>query len=87
VAALAFAQVKPGELKFSGVAASKSILPGVRKSLEPGQIERWREVLERLAGEFLDGDARVAPRKDACAWCHLKILCRIHEVRTGQADE
>jgi len=39
----------------------------------------WHAALEKLAREFRDGDARVAPAPMACNHCDLHGLCRIDE--------
>ncbi len=43
------------------------------------QVERWREVLVRLAGEFYAGDASVRPKSypATCEYCGQRVLCRL----------
>jgi hypothetical protein len=43
------------------------------------QVERWREVLTRLAEEFYAGDARVHPKQypGTCEHCGQRLLCRL----------
>ena len=49
--------------------------------------EGWRQNLERLAREFLAGDAAVDPLAPAsCTWCGLQALCRIGS-ENGSIDE
>jgi ATP-dependent helicase/nuclease subunit B len=43
----------------------------------PALLEQWRERLERLVREFLDGRAAVQPQPGACEYCHLQMLCRV----------
>jgi ATP-dependent helicase/nuclease subunit B len=87
--AIAFAQVKAGEMKFAALAADETLLP-VRKSLpDPGwdgQVAAWREALERLATQFAAGVAAVHPKtpQKTCRNCDVQTLCRIHE-RLGAA--
>ena len=82
--AIAFAQVKAGEMKFTALAADETLLP-VRKCLpEPGwdaQIGAWRAVLVRLATQFAAGEAAVHPKnpRKTCRNCDVHSLCRIHE--------
>jgi probable DNA repair protein len=45
-----------------------------------GQVEVWRMRIERLVTDFLEGNARVDPAKDACRTCHLHAFCRIAEI-------
>jgi len=88
--AIAFAQVKAGEMKFAALAADETLLP-VRKSLPDigwdAQVAAWREVLARLATQFAAGEAAVQPKnpRTTCRNCNLQPLCRIHE-RIGKLD-
>jgi ATP-dependent helicase/nuclease subunit B len=43
----------------------------------PLLLQQWRERLERLLCEFLDGYAAVQPQPGACEYCHLQMLCRV----------
>jgi probable DNA repair protein len=49
--------------------------------------EEWKHVIDNLAGNFLRGDAAVDPkyRKQTCENCHLPLLCRISDLKTGAA--
>jgi len=88
--AIAFAQVKAGDMKFVALAADETLLP-VWKSLPDigweAQVGAWRSVLARLATQFADGEAAVQPKnpQKTCRSCDLQPLCRIHE-RSGSAD-
>jgi len=89
-AAIAFAQVKAGDMKFLALAADETLLP-VRKSLPElgwdAQVAEWRRVLTRLAAQFAAGEAAVQPKnpRTTCRNCDLQPLCRIHE-RLGAPD-
>jgi ATP-dependent helicase/nuclease subunit B len=88
VAAVAFAQIRVGELGFQGLAETGSALPTMTRMRSEEQslhhqVARWREVLERLAEEFRDGRADVDPKPKACEHCGLWGLCRIREVRNA----
>ena len=82
--AIAFAQVKAGDMKFAALAADETLLP-VRKSLPDigwdAQVAAWRKVLARLATQFAAGEAAVQPKnpRTTCRNCDLQPLCRIHE--------
>ena len=88
--AIAFAQVKAGDMKFTALAADETLLP-VWKSLPDigwdAQVGEWRRVLARLATEFAAGEAAVQPKNPptTCRNCDLQPLCRIHE-RLGMVD-
>jgi probable DNA repair protein len=89
-AAIAFAQVKAGAMKFAALAADETLLP-VFKSLPDigwdAQITAWRAVLEVLATRFAAGEAAVHPKNPhtTCRNCDLQPLCRIHE-RLGAVE-
>lgn len=83
VAAVAFAQLRPGvEMGLKGFAASEEILPRPLKlqheSLE-AQIEEWHRILTSLAEDFFAGDARVRPKSYpiTCSFCKQRLLCRL----------
>lgn len=82
--AIAFAQVKAGEMKFAALAADETLLP-VKKSLPDigwdAQLAEWRRVLARLATQFAAGEAAVQPKNPpaTCRNCEVRPLCRIHE--------
>jgi probable DNA repair protein len=96
--AIAFAQVKAGEAKFVALARDKDMLPGAKvpkgeegatpEALWQSQVANWKRELERLAGDFVAGDARVDPKQPGktCNGCDLHALCRIHE-RTALYEE
>jgi probable DNA repair protein len=88
-AALAFAQVRPRECKFVGLGRVEAA-PGIGTDIAAVAGDRmdasdwdsmntlWRDNLERLAQEFVSGEAQVDPLKStSCTWCGLQPLCRI----------
>lgn len=83
-AAIAFAQVRAGEMKFVALAADETLLP-VRTSLPElgweAQLAEWRRVLSALATQFAAGEAAVQPKNPrlSCRNCDVQPLCRIHE--------
>ena len=91
-AAIAFAQVRAGDMKFAALAADETLLP-VAKSLPDigwdAQLAEWRRVLERLATQFAAGEAAVQPKhpQKSCRNCDAQLLCRIHERLGGMAPE
>lgn len=95
---LVFAQLKPGKLQFAGcVGAPREVLGGglkginslLKNTLQAEQVEAWREEIERLAKDFLNGRAEVDPKEypKTCEQCHLQSVCRIQEHRLTVADE
>jgi probable DNA repair protein len=89
MAGIGFAQVRPRDCRFVGLAEIEGI-PGVEQDLArvlsryPAEadnweelVDRWRADLELLAGEFLAGQAAVAPQPRACDYCGFPALCRV----------
>jgi probable DNA repair protein len=98
VAAVTFAQLGIGKVGFEGVAFEDQILPGVDaypgKSGAPAERENWehllsywRGVVERLFERYASGLASVDPLPQACRYCHLSTVCRIHEIRALAAED
>jgi hypothetical protein len=51
------------------------------------QRAHWKTALERLAGEFREGVARVDPLHGACDYCEFKALCRIRDYSMPEAPD
>jgi RecB family exonuclease len=96
--AVAFAQVKAGDMKFTSLARDADLLPDAR-TLPDGrlrqaeaswsqQVEVWRADLTRIAAGFASGAAQVDPKRypDTCRYCDVKPFCRIYE-RLGSTLE
>ena len=91
VAAVAFARVRVGEMKFKGIARKDGLIPGVGVLTKQQASKRygswddllsgWRGELEALGREFASGEARVAPKDGlvTCTYCDVKPFCRIYE--------
>ncbi len=82
VAAVAFAKLKTGDLRFSGYAREKGLLPKVEIYRDwIGLVAGWKQELEALGSGFASGDARVDPKKllQTCRYCDLQPLCRVYE--------
>lgn len=86
VAAIAFAQLRTGDMTLAGVERAPGTLlpeplphPQWMPSWED-QLVRWDDELHALAEEYLHGEARVEPRqRESCTYCDLHALCRIRE--------
>lgn len=86
---IAFARIRAGDIAFEGVASEEVSIPGVKsfENLKYTQeaaswdsvLSSWRQIIERLAQNFIDGEARVNPKQypQTCTYCELKPLCRI----------
>jgi ATP-dependent helicase/nuclease subunit B len=85
IAGIAFAQIRAGKLGFRGVAEEAGLLPGLKRMNVPKgvplcrQIDEWRGILDRLATRFCAGEAEVNPKPNACDFCSLTPLCRVHD--------
>lgn len=100
LAGLAFACLKPGEMRYLGLAERDGVAAGVEayagyKHQPQGAsdwaalMEFWQRNLTALAEEYAAGEARVAPKSPmTCVRCHLSTLCRIDELGgPGSFDE
>jgi probable DNA repair protein len=98
-AGVAFAQVRAGGMKFTGLARADDLLPGVKMPEKAGrsgagadweqQVASWRAEIERLARGFAEGDAPVDPKRalQTCEYCDVKPLCRIYERLANTLEE
>ncbi len=98
LAGLMFACLKPGEMRFAGLAERDGVAAGVtayagrkrrpEEAPDWGALMRyWQANLESLAVEYAEGDARVQPKSAAdCERCHLSTFCRIHELGDPSDD-
>jgi probable DNA repair protein len=90
--AVAFAQVKTGEMRFTALARDGDLLPG-RKVKVLGeshadqyatwedQVAAWHADLARLAADFIGGNAKIDPKTypHTCRYCDVRSVCRIYE--------
>ena len=91
---VAFGLVRAGEGRgLKGYAIGEGILPGKSTTLKEAatlgaQVERWRQVLTKLAAEFYAGEARVHPKQYpvTCERCGQRLLCRL-DVSLLEEDE
>jgi len=102
---LVFAKIRPGDQCFAGRVGDPEATLGYRLNnlatlkknlLGAEQLIEWRETIEQLARDFIDGRADVDPRdlQKTCERCGLQTLCRIYERPAedqeddaGEADE
>ena len=94
VAAVAFAQVKAGEMAFKGVAEEKDLLPKVNsfeklkytKETWTEVLDEWKHTMEKLAEDYCKGEAAIDPKHSSktCenTYCNLISLCRFNEITT-----
>jgi ATP-dependent helicase/nuclease subunit B len=87
---LVYAKVRSGQAAFEGhlVDAKGQLLESlhsnhslVKNGLTPEQIHQWRDAIEQLALDYLQGKSTVDPRDypKTCDSCRLQAVCRIQE--------
>ncbi len=96
------AQVRRGECRLLGVVREKGLLGRIKqladfplaaeRGLEDWSelIDDWRRQLEKLATEFVAGEAQVRPfdLQRSCQYCDLPGFCRIGEAAsTGEVEQ
>jgi len=97
IAGIAFAQVRLENPRLVGVgdeqlddqylqAAAQLSVDGSNRSWTELK-QYWRNVLENLAAEFIDGVAVVQPKAPkVCTYCELASVCRIDHQRLDDAE-
>jgi len=90
-AAIAFAQVRTGEMRYTALARDNDLLPGVKGFAESRHIDRydswealvaaWLDALVSVVTDFSSGHSQVDPKKypQTCRTCDVRPLCRIYE--------
>jgi probable DNA repair protein len=68
----------PAATLFSGMKGNSSLM---KRKLELEVLVGWRDCIEQLARDFIEGKAEVDPREypKTCERCGLQTLCRIQE--------
>jgi RecB family exonuclease len=82
LAAVAFAKVRPGAMRFMGFARSRGLVPNVREAKHwPALLAEWKRETDALGAAFAAGEAAVDPKRDlkTCLRCDLQTLCRVYE--------
>jgi probable DNA repair protein len=98
VRAVAYAQLKTGELAVRGIAADDEawpVLPLPPKVRDAGLTDwsdaeaRWAEAFAALADEIVSGLSTVTPRdpRKTCPNCGLQPFCRIGQAGLGARDD
>ncbi len=89
VAGIFFGQVKPREVKAVGFSREKQFKGHsvqVKKDWD-SYLESAKTNVEKLARDFVHGEAAVDPIKQACDYCSSKPLCRVKEIRGTQEED
>jgi len=82
LAAVAFARLRRGTMRFTGFGRTRELIPNVRAAKNwPALLAEWKKETEALASGFAAGEAAVDPKRDlkTCLRCDLQTLCRVYE--------
>jgi probable DNA repair protein len=82
LAAVAFAKLRRGAMRFMGFGRTRDLVPNVRAAKNwPALLAEWKKETEALGAAFAAGDAAVDPKRDlkTCLRCDLQTLCRVYE--------
>jgi ATP-dependent helicase/nuclease subunit B len=82
ITAVAFAKVRPGEMRFMGFSREKDAIPKVIPAKNwKSLLGEWKKEAESLGAAFAAGEARVDPKRElqTCRYCALQTLCRVYE--------
>jgi hypothetical protein len=89
IRALAYAQVKAGEIEVAGIVEDASLWPALVNGRSrrlpnadwPSARDALRESVVALARDIRAGVADVSPRAaSTCAYCGLHSLCRVRQL-------
>ena len=82
LAAVAFAKLRRGAMRFTGFGRARDLVPNVRAAKNwSALLADWKKETEALGAGFAAGDAAVDPKRDlkTCLRCDLQTLCRVYE--------
>jgi probable DNA repair protein len=96
--AIAFAQIKRGQLNYTAASDPGISLSGIKAVKFQKHIESdrwadlltfWRDTLTTTAQNFYSGHHAVDPFKGraTCKYCDLQTLCRVEETNIAEIDE
>jgi probable DNA repair protein len=90
LAAVTFAKVVPGDMRYIGHSRANGLLPKVKPHENwPQLLAAWKKDAEALGAAFAAGEAQVDPKNDlkTCRRCDLQTLCRVYEKFSGLRAE
>lgn len=90
LAAVVFARVFPGEMRFMGFSRTPNVLPEVKAAKSwPALLADWKKETEALGQSFAAGEAPVDPKEGlkTCRLCELHTLCRVYEKFSALGEE
>ena len=89
LAAVVFARMRPGEMRFMGYSKTERALPRVEVYRDWQKLlDTWKRDADALGKSFATGEAPVDPKEGlkTCRMCELHTLCRVYE-KFGIAGE
>jgi ATP-dependent helicase/nuclease subunit B len=90
LAAVVFARMRPGEMRFMGYSKAERALPRVEVYRDWHKLlDTWKRDAEALGQCFASGEAPVDPKEGlkTCRMCELHTLCRVYEKTDVLGDE
>ena len=90
LAAVVFARMRPGEMRFMGYSRADKLLPQVQLYRDWQKLlDTWKRDADALGAAFASGDAPVDPKEGlkTCRRCELHTLCRVYEKVSGLGSE
>lgn len=82
LAAVVFAKMRPGEMRFMGYSKAERALPRVEVYRDWQKLlDTWKRDADGLGKSFATGEAPVDPKEGlkTCRMCELHTLCRVYE--------
>ena len=89
LAAVVFAKMRPGEMRFMGYSKADKLLPRVEVYRDWQKLlDTWKRDADGLGKSFAAGEAPVDPKEGlkTCRMCELHTLCRVYE-KLGAIEE
>ena len=89
LAAVVFAKMRPGEMRFMGYSKADKLLPRVEVYRDWQKLlDTWKRDADALGKSFAAGEAPVDPKEGlkTCRMCELHTLCRVFE-KTNPLNE
>jgi RecB family exonuclease len=90
LAAVVFARMRPGEMRFMGYSKAERVLPRVEIYRDwPKLLADWKRDADALGKSFAQGEAPVDPKDGlkTCRMCELHTLCRVYEKFSATCEE
>jgi hypothetical protein len=90
LAAVVFARMRPGEMRFMGYSKAERVLPRVEIYRDWQKLlDTWKRDADALGAAFAAGDAPVDPKEGlkTCRRCELHTLCRVYEKVSALGSE